>query len=117
MQANTYAYGRAFEHFIITEAFRRNHYLRRDFKFTYLRTKDGAEVDLVIERPGAATVLVEIKSSRSVDERNIRSLRRFLADLPDALGFCLSLDPVAKKIGDVRLVPWQQGLHEIGLGF
>lgn len=117
LQANTYAYGRAFEHFIITEAFRRNHYLRRDFKFTYLRTKDGAEVDLVIERPGAATVLVEIKSSVSVDERNIRALRRFLADVPDASGLCLSLDPVPKKIGDIKLVPWQQGLEEIGLGF
>jgi len=117
LQANTYAYGRAFEHFVVTESIRRNHYLRRDFKFTHLRTKDGAEVDLVIERPGAPTVLVEIKSSVSVDERSIRALRRFLADLPNTEGLCLSLDPIEKKIGEVRLVPWLQGLEDIGLGF
>ncbi len=52
LNPGTYAFGRAFEHFVVIEALRRNDYLRKDFRFSYLRTKDGAEVDLVKERPG-----------------------------------------------------------------
>jgi len=38
-----------------------------------------------------------------------------LRDIPDAAGFCLSRDPVAKKIANVRALPWHEGLKELGL--
>jgi len=110
-----YAFGRAFEHVVVLEAFRLNDYGQKDFRFSYLRTKDGAEIDLIVERPGSQDVLVEIKSSERVDERDCRSIERFLPDFPAAEGFCLSLDPHAKKIGNVSCFPWQRGLKEIGL--
>ncbi|MEW6368822.1 MAG: AAA family ATPase [Acidobacteriota bacterium] len=108
-------HGRAFEHFIVVEALRRSAYLQNDYAFSYLRTKDGAEVDLIVERPGMAMALVEIKSKDRVDERDTRSLERFLADMPEAQGLCLSRDPVAKLIGNVRALPWNEGLRELGL--
>src|SRR3989338_395106 len=45
---NTYAYGKAFEHMVICEIFRMNSYLEKDYRLSYLRTKDGAEVDLFL---------------------------------------------------------------------
>ena len=115
LRAGTYAYGKAFEHLVIAEAVRLNEYQQKDFRFSYLRTKDDAEIDLVVERPGASTALVEIKSTMRVDDRDTRSLERFAADMPKSEAFILSTDPMAKRIGKVKAFPWQQGLKELGL--
>lgn len=115
LQPGTYDYGRAFEHFIVLETLRSSAYRQNDFRCSYLRTKDGAEVDLIIERPGATTALIEIKSAERVDERDTRALERFARDLPGAEAFCLSRDPKAKKIGAVLALPWQDGLRSLGL--
>ena len=80
-----------------------------------MRTKDDAEIDLVVERPGSSTALVEIKSTPQVDDRDIRSLERFAADILKSEAFILSTDPMAKRIGRVKAFPWQQGLKELGL--
>ena len=111
----TYAFGAAFEHFMILECRRLNDYFRKDFAFSHLRTKDGAEVDLVVDRPGRPPVLVEFKSSDHVKDRDITHLSRFQADMPGSKALCLSLDPHPKKIGDVLCLPWMEGLREIGL--
>jgi uncharacterized protein len=112
---STYAFGRAFEHFVLLEIVRLSDYRCNDYRFYYLRTKDGAEIDLIIERPGGKLALVEIKSTDRVDERDVRELSRFLPDFPDAEAFCLSRDKVRKRIGDVHAIPWQEGLTELGL--
>jgi predicted AAA+ superfamily ATPase len=115
LNPGTYAYGRAFEHFVVTEALRRNDYLKTDFKFSYLRTKDGAEVDLVVERPGQSTVLIEIKSSAKIDPTDIRHLKRFVCDIPDSRAICLSQEPLPRIVDGIHILPWENGLSEIGL--
>lgn len=114
MLPSTYAFGRAFEHLVILEAMRLNDYFKKDFRFYYLRTKDDAEVDLVIERPGKKVAIVEIKSSEQVDDRDTRVVSSFLKDF-GAEGFCLSRDPVEKRIGEVHALEWREGLKAIGL--
>ncbi|MBI4209875.1 MAG: ATP-binding protein [Deltaproteobacteria bacterium] len=111
----TSVYGKAFEHFLMIEIHRLNTYLKKDFRLSYLLTKDGAEIDLIMERPGAPTALVEIKSSEHVDERDTRIVQSFLKDFEKAQAYVLSRDPRPKKIGDVYALPWQEGLQEIGL--
>jgi len=49
-----------------------------------------------------------------VDERHTRSLENFLANFPKAKAYCLSQDPLARKIVSVEALPWQQGLIEMG---
>jgi len=115
LRPGTYAYGKAFEHFVILEALRLSAYKQNDYRFSYLRTKDDAEIDLIVERPGAPAALLEIKSSNRVDERDTRSLERFAAAMPGTEAFCLSRDRIPRKIGSVRALPWQQGLCELGL--
>lgn len=110
-------YGKAFEHFIIIEIMRLNQYYEKDYKLSYLRTKDDAEIDLILERPGLPTALVEIKSSERVDERDTRTLEHFQKDFPAATMLCLSRDPMRKKIGSVTCLPWQEGLVELGLEY
>jgi predicted AAA+ superfamily ATPase len=108
-------FGRGFEHLVILEIIRAADYARSDFRFFYLRSKDDAEIDLIVERPGQPPVLIEIKSTDRVQSRHVRDLQRFLPDFPGATAMCLSRDPLRRKIGDVLAVPWQDGLAEIGL--
>lgn len=115
LNPGTYAYGRAFEHFVVSEILRRNDYLKKDFRFSYLRTKDGAEVDLIIERPGQSTVLLEIKSSTNVDPVDLRHLAAFQSDMHGAEAICLSREPEPRLVNDICITPWEQGIGELGL--
>lgn len=113
---NTYGYGKAFEHFIMIEMLRLNSYLEKDYRMSYLRTKDGAEIDLILERPGNPLALIEIKSSTRVDERDIRTLKAFKKVMnKTAEAYCLSQDPIPKVIDGIRLLPWQAGFEELGM--
>lgn len=112
--ANTYAYGKSFEHYVLLEMLRLNEYYQKDFRFYYLRTKDQAEIDVIIERPGCPLVLAEIKSTTRIDERHVRSLENFRNSLPKAELYCLSQDPFEQKIGSVVALPWTKALCEIG---
>ncbi len=115
---NRYGFGKAFEHFIIAEAVRLNSYFEKDYRFSYLRTKDDAEIDLIIERPGLPLALVEIKSTEQADERDIRTLHNFKKDMgPNVETFCLSRDPIPKIIDGISLLPWKEGFKALGLLF
>jgi len=109
----TIAYGRAFEHWVICECMRLNRYLRTDFKFSYLKTKDGVEVDLIIERPGRGPVVIEIKSGERIAEDACTSLRRFLKDFESAEWRVWSNDPTPRMFGEILAQYWQDGIREI----
>jgi len=112
---STSAYGYAFEHFIINECIRLASYYKKDFQFSYLRTVTDLEIDLIIERPGQSTLLIEIKSTREVTKPMLKALGLLKNEIPNAEAWCLSNDPYAKKFDDLLVLPWQQGLENIFL--
>jgi uncharacterized protein len=112
---STSAYGVAFEAFVINELIRLNAYLRRNFKFSFLATQSGGEVDVVIERPGQGVCLVEIKSTTSLREEHVKSLLSYSTSFKNASCYCLSRDPTAKRFGPVLCLPWERGLEALGL--
>jgi predicted AAA+ superfamily ATPase len=115
LSPQSFEYGQAFEQFIIVEMFRLNHYGRKDFSFFYLRTKDDAEIDLIVQRPGMPVALIEIKSKNTVHENDSKSLNRFLKSFKNASAYLLSNDPIKKKIDSVVCLPWSEGMIELGL--
>lgn len=112
----TYGFGKLFEHWVILEMQRHIAYQQPDWVLSYLRTKDQAEIEVVIDRPGMPVALVEIKSSSRVSERDLTTLERFLPALSPASAYCLCREPSARKVGSVLVLPWQQGLLDLGLG-
>ncbi len=112
---STYEYGRVFEHFIILEIERLCKYKKNDWQLSYFRTKDDAEVDLIIDRPGMPFAFIKIKSGYQVDEKALRNLNRILHDFKNAHGFCFSQDKVQKKIGLTTCLYWKDGFKELGL--
>jgi predicted AAA+ superfamily ATPase len=115
MYEGSFPFGNAFEHLVILEFVRLNDYLRRDFRFSYLRTPAGQEIDLIIDRPGAPTALVEIKSATLVTSEDCAAVNAFVKDLPETAAFCVSRDPHRKKIGDTLCVPYPEAAGELGL--
>jgi uncharacterized protein len=109
----TSSYGSAFEHLVIMEIYRLSQYKRPDYTLSYILTKDGAEIDLVVERPGQPTALIEIKSKDQVDDRDTRHLEHFYDDFKKPDLFLLSNDPREKLINRARALHWQSGICEI----
>jgi uncharacterized protein len=107
------AFGEAFEHFIVLELVRLNAYYKKRFQFYYSQTKDGLEIDVVIDRPGDTPVLIEIKSKNLITEKDIKNLHTFQSELKRCPAYCLSMDTIRKKIGNIECVYWNDGLKEI----
>lgn len=116
MYEGSFSFGNAFEHLVLLELIRLNDYRRRDFRFSYLRTPAGVEVDLVIERPGAPVALVEIKSADRVSGEDCAAVNAFVKDIPGAAAYCVSRDPHRRKIGATLCIPYQEAADELGLG-
>ena len=115
LNAGTYEYGKAFEHFIVTQIAHLARYRCPDWRLSHLRTGSGAEIDLVIERPGQPEAIVEIKSSPRVDDRDVRSLARFTGDFANAAALCISRDPARMRMNGVLCLHWRDALAELGL--
>ncbi len=113
LTAGTHAYGNAFEHFIITECLRIASYQRLNYKFSYIRTRNDVEVDLVIERPNKTTIYLEIKSSDVVDSGMLTNFINLTKHIDNTEAICLSNDPFSKKIAHITTMHWREALQYI----
>jgi predicted AAA+ superfamily ATPase len=108
----TNAYGNAFEHFIILECIRLSSYYRLNYKFSYLRTQDDVEIDLIVERPGKPLLCIEIKSSDEISKNHISSFISITKDLGNMEAICIGNDEYTKKIDHVLVLPWKIALQK-----
>ena len=113
LNTSTYNFGELFESFIINEINRLQIYYRKDWKFSFLRTASDNEIDLIIERPGMKTALIEIKSTENLFEQQVSVLNNFTKDFPNSEAFCFSLDKISKKYGNVNCLHWKSGIEKL----
>jgi|ERR1700722_5962146 len=106
----TAAYGEAFEHFILLEFIRLGSYFQPDYRFSFIRTAGDVEVDLVVERPGKQLLCIEIKSSDTVNERDINAFSKITKDIQNCEAIVLSQDRFMKKFDHIISYPWKQGI-------
>ncbi len=111
----TQPYGLAFEQFLIAECIRLNDYFRKDFRFSYFRTKEGAEIDLIIDRPGESLALIEIKSSETPSMNDVKHLIKLRDELGPCETFCFSNSPLEYIEEGIHFLNWKDGLKKVGL--
>lgn len=111
VSGNSY-YGEIFEHYIILEAIRLANYFNLDYRFSYLKTKDDAEVDLIVDRPGKPHLFIEIKSSNNVRSEQLRSFKRLVKEFGACEAICLSMDPYPRQVDNIKILPWQKGIEQ-----
>lgn len=107
----TFAWGDAFEHWLMLEIIKTATYQRLDWSYAFIRTKDDVEIDLVIERPGTNALYIEIKSKQRVTDRDAKSLETLGYDTdPKAEKWLLSCDNLEQQFGQTRAMHWQKAL-------
>ncbi len=111
----TYDYGKLFETFIINQIRANLDYQGRQYQLSYLLTKDHAEIDLIVERAGLPTLLIEIKSGKSVRTEELQNLRSFKTAVKGSEAICLYAGGETLLLQGVGVFPWQQGLKEFDL--
>ena len=112
IQPVTYSFGQCFEHLVIAEIYRLNEYLETNYKMSYFRSKDGLEIDLILQK-GHEKILIEIKSKSKTVSDDLRHLKLIKKDMSSAKGFLLSLDKTARKENGVFVFYWKDGLKRI----
>jgi predicted AAA+ superfamily ATPase len=109
----TFAYGKLFEQMIISEFFKLNDYYEKNWKFSYIRTGAGVEIDLIIERSKNDFILVEIKSSHHFRDDYLSSLKSLGKEFKNAQYYVLCQITNPLKLEDIKVMPWMQGIKEI----
>ncbi len=112
IHSSTSYYGELFEQFLILEIFRLNQYHERNYRLSYLLTTAGVEIDLVIERPGKSTLLVEIKSAQKVPLNELSNLIGIAREMENAEAICLYNGAEPLKYDGVEVLPWRSGIVE-----
>lgn len=108
-------YRNIFKHFITNEIYRLISYFRQDFKLYYMKTDDRREIDLVLERPGLRTALIQIDSAYEVDENKVKILAHITKKFSDFDSYFLSFDTKPYTIEHIKCLHWKDGLKEFGL--
>ena len=112
LESGTNLYGHVFEHFIILEIVRLSSYFYPENRFSYLRTRNDVEVDLIVERPGEKLLFIEIKSTDNVRDGQLKSFSKIVDDFKDCEAICLSNDLRVRRKGNITIFPWREGLNK-----
>ena len=88
-------------------------YSGKQYRMYYLRTQANNEVDVILDRPGRALTLIEIKSTNELTESNVSSFKQFFAEFPEGEFMCLSQDPRPKRFGRIEACHWREGLERL----
>ena len=106
-------FGKAFEHFILTELTAHASYHELDYEINFWRTKSGLEVDFVL---GGGEVAIEVKGSDRVDIRELRALKAFSEKYSPKLAIVVCSEREERIHGPIRLMPWRQFLSKLWEG-
>ncbi len=101
-------FGEAFETYLMHELIS-----YRDYRFeeplSYWRSTSGFEVDFIL---GDHTA-VEVKAKENISPNDIKSLRALSDEKKLKRYLCVSLEPRARRLGEVLILPYQEFLEEL----
>lgn len=101
-------FGRAFEHFILTELLAYRSYRGRGFEIRFWRTKSGLEVDFIL---GKGEVALEVKGGPRVDNKDLRSLAAFSDEFKPKRSILVCNEKQERLHGKIRILPWRTFLE------
>ena len=73
------------------------------------------EIDLILERAGQPTFLIEIKSTTYVNLNHISHLKLYKKNFANSVALLISRDKVRKKIDETLCLHWSEALVELDL--
>jgi predicted AAA+ superfamily ATPase len=77
LERNRILFGNLLENFVILEIQKQLGWNKKQPQIYYLRTKDGQEIDIVLEARNSKLVAIEVKASSSFDPKDLEAIRDF----------------------------------------
>ena len=103
-------FGKAFEHFIFLEMIDHRSYKELDYGIHFCRTKSGIEVDFIL---GEGEVIIEVKGSKRIDNRDLFGLKTFIEDNKPRKAIMVCNEKEERLVGDIHIIPWRQFLENL----
>ncbi|MBL7685349.1 MAG: ATP-binding protein [Deltaproteobacteria bacterium] len=104
-------FGKALEHFIFMELVAYRSYREKDFRLSFWRTKDGDEVDFVIDD---GRIAIEVKSTKNVDSKDLKGLNLFHQEHRSQKSILICQESVPRKINEhLQVLPIQVFLKKL----
>ncbi len=113
LHSSTFEYGNLFETFIINDVFKMASALEKRWRFSYLKTQAGVEVDFIVEKPRGVPILIEIKSSTDIKKEHLKSLKNLGSEFPGSAKYLWYRGKESLVRDEIKCVPWQEGLKEL----
>lgn len=113
LQQGSPEYGHAFEHLVIQELIAWLGYQGRQRELSYWRTGTGVEIDAVL---GDAAVGIEIKSTTEVKDNQLKGLRSFGQDYPQARLIVVSNDLYRRRKDNIEIIPVREFFNDLWAG-
>lgn len=106
-------YGKMFENFIFTELKAYIDYNLTDDELYFWRTREGYEVDFVVERK----VAIEVKTLKNITNKELKGLRAFMEEnaVKDYIIVCRELFERTTDDG-IKIIPWTSFLDKLWNG-
>jgi len=104
------SFGKALEHYILMELSAYLSYHDFNYKIWFWRSKTGLEVDFVI---GDAEIAIEVKGTKSVRGKDLRSIRTFYEDHEPRLSIVVCNESQSRQSGKILLLPWRNFLDQL----
>jgi len=113
VQTRGASFGRAFEHFILTELSAHSSYSGLAYGIRFWRTKSGLEVDFIL---GDGDVAIEVKGTDRVDNRDLRPIRAFMESHAPRSAYVVCDEPSERRVDGVRIMRWKDFLERLWAG-
>lgn len=114
LHASTYEYGELFETFLVNEFFKLADAFEKRWRFSYFRTKNDVEIDLIIEKPRGRPILIEIKSwNRHQPKEKLGAFHKIAREFNGAEKYVLSNATDPRLIDNIHYLHWHEGLKKI----
>ncbi len=110
---STYDYGKLFESFVINEIYKINRYTEKDYKLSFLKTKDGVELDLIIGVSSIKSYCIEIKSGIVKNLEDFNTQYKLSKEILNSEFLVFSQNEIPLSNGKIQVVPWQDGIKRL----
>ena len=103
-------FGKAFEHFILSELLAYRSYKEKDFEIEFWRTKSGFEVDFIL---GNGEIAIEVKGKSQIVLKDLRPIRSFRDEFGPKEAFVVCNEPAERIVDNIRIVPYRIFLKKL----
>lgn len=104
--------GAAFETLLYQELQAINHYFNFQYKMYFWRTIDKVEVDFVLYGP-RGILAFEVKRAEKIDQRDLKGLKLFGEDYPEAKLFFFYGGKKREFVGNIQIIPLEEALPSL----